>query len=567
MGLLRRAGRVAGFALWLILLAPVLALVPAAFVDQGPGGQIRPTVFPFALAVLDPFVRLASLNSLLAAVTVTFGSLVLGVGLARVVTGWRFWGRGPLAALALAPVVVSPLFTAFGLRMLFGDRVIADGPTGPGLGWICWVWAEMTSGVGLVALTTASVLERVQPAWIDAARQTGASRFRIWWELIWPPVRPYALRAAGAVFTLTLIEPGAPLVLGLRRTLAFQLVETATGPDPMPRAAVLALEAAGLAMAGRVLLNWWGGRPSALPPGPSIARSEPSPWPRATAVILFLTMTAVLAWLPVGVLFVSAFSSASGTTSARRHFSLTAFLHRLNEPDARHLILNAVALGVAVVAIDMAAARSLNVRTGRKRSVASLAAWPEAFPPLAIGVGALAIGWLLGLAADSLRLSEQPGFLAAGFATLRNCFDPYRTPGTLLLLAVAAASQSPLMLVSQHAGRGNRDRLSDVAISLGASERQAHRAGLAGWFGVPPAVFLMTLALAATNLTPALILAPTPENRPVSPGILTLADQLGEARSLAAALATGVIALNLGVFGFAAKSRSEPLGDWFHGRP
>ncbi|SIO20141.1 iron(III) transport system permease protein [Singulisphaera sp. GP187] len=567
MGLLRRTGRVAGLALWLILLTPVVALVPAAFVDQGPGGVVRPTVFPFALAVLDPFVRLASLNSVLGAFVITLGSLVLGVGLARLLTGWRFWGRGPLAALVLAPVIVSPLFTALGLRLLFGAHLVVDGPAGSQLSWICWIWAEMTSGVALVALATASALDRVEPSWIDAARQTGAGRFRIWWELIWPPVRPYALRAAGAVFTLALVEPGAPLVLGLRRTLAFQIIEAASGLDPMPRAAVLALEAVGIAMVGRLLLNWWGGRPSALPPGPPIARAEDSSWPRTAVFLGLLTAGLILAWLPVWALIGSAFSSASGTSAKSRSLSITAFIHRLNQGESHRLVLNSLALGLAVVAINLVAARSLSVWAGRRRSVARLAAWPDAFPPLTIGVGALALGGLLQLAVDWLRIGERPGFLIVGFSVLRNGLDLDRTPGPLLLLAVAAACQSPLILVSRQVGRWSLGQLTDAAITLGATERQAHRAGLAGWFGVPPGVLLLTLVLATTSLSPALILTPTVENRPVAPGILRLADQPDDAPSLAAALATCVIAVNVAALGLAAKGRSEPLGDWFHGRP
>lgn len=568
MGLLRRAGRVAGLVLWLILLAPALSLVPAAFVDQGPGSVVRPTLFPFALAVLDPFVRTASLNSVLGASAVTLGSLVLGIGLARIITGWRFWGRGPLATLALAPVVVSPLLTGLGLRMLFGDRLIFDSPAGPGLGWACWIWAEMASGVALVTLATSSALGRVEPAWIDAARQAGAGRFRIWWELIWPPVRPYALRAAGIVFTLALVEPGAPLVLGLRRTLAFQVVEAAVGLDPMPRAAVFALEAVVLAMIGRLLLNWWGGRPSALPPGPRIARAEDSSSPRAVVLIGLLTSVVVMAWLPACMLIVAAFStSSSGAFTKGWHLSVPAFFSRINQVEARSLLVNSIALGLAVVAIDLVASRSLSIWAGRRRIVARLAAWPDAFPPLAIGVGALAFGWLLRLAVDWLQVTGRPDFLSDLFATLRDGLDLYRAPGTLLLLAVAAASQSPLMLVSKQVGRWSRGRLTDVAITLGATERQAHRAGLAGWFGVPPGILLLTTVLAATSLSPALILTPTLDSRPVAPGILILADQPGEARTSAAALATCAIAVNLAAIGLAAKCRSEPLGDWFHGRP
>jgi ABC-type Fe3+ transport system permease subunit len=567
MGLIRRAARVAGLVLWFILLAPALVLVPAAFVDRGPAGMVRPTLFPFALATLDPFVRTASLNSLLGASVVALGSLTLGVGLARVLTGWRFWGRGLLATLALAPVVVSPLVVALGLRSLFGARLLAAGSADPGLGlgWICWIWAEMVGGVPLVALATASALERVEPAWIDAARLTGAGRLRIWWQLIWPPVRPYALRAAGIVFTLTLVEPGAPLLLGLRRTLAFQVVEAALGPDPMPRAAVLAIEAVGLALLGRVLLGWWGGRPTALPPGPPIARAEDSRWPRAAAYLVLLTMGVVVAWLPVLALIASAFSSAPGGAPGVSRPSISAFWHRLGQAETRGLVLNSLGLGLAVVAINLVAARTLVVRPGR-RIVARLATWPDAFPPLSIGVGALALGWLVHLAVDWLRLGARPQFPIAEFEVIRDGLDLGRTPGALLLLAVAAASQSPLLHVLQRIGHQSRDRLSDAAINLGATAQQAHRAGLAGWFGIPPGVLILTLVVAATNLSPALILAPTVESRPIAPGILILADEPGEARATAAALAACVIAINLSALGLAALVRSESLGDWFRGR-
>lgn len=565
MGLIRRAARVAGLSLWFILLFPILALVPAAFVDQGPGGAVRPTLFPFALATLDPFVRTASLNSLLGASVVAVGSLVLGVGLARVLTGWRFWGRGLLAPLALASVVVSPLFVALGLRMLFGARVVVEGAADPGLGlgWICWIWAEMVSGVPLVALATAAALERVRPAWIDAARLTGAGRFRIWWELIWPPVRPYALRATGAVFTLTLVEPGAPLILGLRRTLAFQIVEATLGLDPMPRAAVLALEAAGLALLGRILLDRWGGRPSALPPGPPIARAEDSPWPRAAIYIGILAVGVIGAWLPVGAIVASAFSASSSQGGVR--LSVSAFLHRLSQGESGRLAFQSLTLGVAVLAINTVAARALAARAGKGR-LTRLATWPDAFPPLVIGVGALALGWLVHLAVDWLRVGGRPGPLIAGFAFLRDGLDPARTPGILLTLAVAAASQSPLTHALLRIGHRSRDRLTDAAINLGANARQAHRAGLTGWFGIPPGVLVLTVVLAATSLSPALILTPTTEARPVTPGILILADEPGEARSTAAALAFCVIAANLSAFGLAATVRSEPLGDWFRGR-
>ena len=85
-----------------------------------------------------------------------------------------------------------------------------------------------------VALAAAGPVERLERSWEDAARLAGASPFRIWRSLSWPMVRPSALRAAALVFLFALVEPGAPLILGLRRTLAFQIVEPPAGPIPSP---------------------------------------------------------------------------------------------------------------------------------------------------------------------------------------------------------------------------------------------------------------------------------------------------------------------------------------------
>ena len=201
MGWLRGLGRLAGIGLWIVVLAPALALAPAAFLDRGPGGSARPTVFPLALVTLDPVVWDCVWNSLAVAAVVASGSLVAGVGLARALVRWRFRGRMPLAALALATLVIPPLFEAMGLRRLFQLWRGADAPAAweHGWGWVGWAWVGLAGGVPLVALASATALARVEPAWEDAARLAGASRLRTWWRLSWPIVRPSAARGGGGV--------------------------------------------------------------------------------------------------------------------------------------------------------------------------------------------------------------------------------------------------------------------------------------------------------------------------------------------------------------------------------
>ena len=166
-------------------------------------------------------------------------------------------------------------------------------------------------------------------------------------------------RTAGSVFTLVLVEPGVPLLLGLRRTLAFQVVAAALGPDPAPRVAVLSLAAVGLALIARVLLRGWGRHSAPDLADASVARTAAARWPRAVGLNLVLGTWALLAWLPALAVMASALASASGDPAGGMCLSVGDFLHRLADPLARRLIANSAALGLAVVALDLAVAQRL----------------------------------------------------------------------------------------------------------------------------------------------------------------------------------------------------------------
>ena len=436
MRLLRGLGRWVGTGLWFVVLAPARALLPSAVLDRGPGGAGRWTLFPAALVVFDPFVWDVARNSLVMATLVTAMSLVLGVGLARGLVRSRFWGRPVLLALGIAPVVIPSVVAALGLRLMLGPLATWPGvrfglrtglPADLG-SWVGWFWVELASGVPLVWIASGAALARVEPAWEDAARLAGATRRMIWRHLLWPVVRPSAARAAGAVFALTLVEPGCALVLGLRRTLAFQIVEAALGPDPAPRAAVLALAAVGLSVAGQVLLGWWGGPPVAWPSEPSKTRPAQPRGPRAWFCLLALAGWVVLAWSPALAVF----------GRAIRPSPLAAIRSVIADPIASRLIVNATALGVAVVALDLLLVWTLSARAGRRPGRGAwLAGWPERFPPLALGVGALVLPGLLAAGADALHSLSMPSawFRASGSsratstptASRASC-SPWRSP-------------------------------------------------------------------------------------------------------------------------------------------
>ncbi|GAC1474214.1 MAG: hypothetical protein NVSMB9_24160 [Isosphaeraceae bacterium] len=554
MAWLRVLGNSAGSIVRVVVLAPLLALLLASVLDRGPNGSTRLSLFPAAIALLDPFVWECARNSLALAAAVTFFAGILGVGLARLAVRWRFWGRAPLVALAAAGLAVPPAFAALGLRAIFGS------PTGPWTVWAFWFWASLLTAAPIVGLAAASSLTGGAPIREDAARLAGAGRSRIWRQLVWPSVRPDVASALAFVFALTLLEPGAPLVLGLRRTLAFQVVASSLDPGPghLSRASVLALAAIGLSLAARVLLGWWGGSRTPLAPRnadtPPIAPTASSP--RGFVFVCLLTACAVATWLPVLGLLTAALAHPTGDSS-RFPLTFAPYTAILGDPLARDSLIHSAILGLAVVALDLPLARLLALRSapGNDRTRASV--WPWALPPLAIGVGLLGLSLILQMIFMALPFPDGPRPLPDALATVIETLDPDRTPWAVLVLGVGLLHLPLLTRSAIEQRRAVRPVLLDAALTLGSSPRRARRALHGQRLGVPLAALVLTFALAATSLTPALILSPTAETRPVSPAAILLLDDPDGGFPRASALASLAVAVNLAALAFAARQRAS----------
>lgn len=561
MGWRRGMGRLLGGVAAGLVLVPALALLPAAILDRGPDGAVRGTAFHIGLVASDPLVWDCVRNSLAAAIAVAFGSLVMGVGLARIVERWQFWGRRPLAALAWTPLAVFPVCGAIGLRGLVGPEWPASDVFGPGRvpwGWLGLIWVELACGVPLVAGGVRRALRQVDPAWEEAARLAGASRRQAWHGVIWPVVRPDAARGVAAVFVLALMEPGAPLVLGLRRSLAFQTVEAAVAPDPTPRVAILALAGLILALVGRVLVLWWGGDPPARRPRAEEVRARRAEWPRATAFNLALGGWAAGALLPALALVVTAWRPCAGWNgqgTVPPHAG-DAFQDLFGDPEARRLIFHSLALGLAVGGLNLVVAKGVTAPAARRLLIAV----PEAIPPLVLGVGASMVPLLLGAWADARHAGGTPSPLVEGLRGLADGLDPYRAPGILLGFAVATTLLPVLVRGVESGPGGSRRWQIEAARTLGASRRRARRTAAGPLLGSSVgAAWILTMALAATNVAPALVLSPTTAARPLGPALVTLADQPGGGLRRAAALACGALAVNLTAFALFARSPTRPV--------
>jgi ABC-type Fe3+ transport system permease subunit len=564
----RRLGRLGAIGVMALLGLPIVFLVPAAFLDRGPSGEVRSSLFPFALAVWDPFVWVGARNSLIVAAIVTSGSLMLGVSLARAVGPWRWWGRRPLALLAWLPLALPPAFAAVGIVRFVrplemgrriakatGHTLLFDVPWDVWIGWGLLVWVGIAAATPIVALSVKAVLGRVDPAWADAGRALGASRRRAWRMLVWPIVRPETARTLAAVFAVALLEPGAPMVLGLRRTLGYQMVEAVTRPDSAPRAAVLALLGLAFALIGRLLIRGWGGPRIDIDPRERSDRPSPAGWPRALLSALGLSAWVAFGIAPLIGLGGIVVGASDPHSEGGRIVAAVSVVYRMIDPDTGRLWVNALGLGLAAMIVDAGIlaglARPLDPSRRFVPRPSLFVLGFERTPALVLAVAAALVPVVLSLMADRLGFSPLHRLAAM--------LDPIRWPGLLLVAATAATRLSTLARASDRAELNARPSLSDAAITLGASRRRAARLG--GGRGPGRGILVLTFALAATSVTPALVLEPTARTRTVGPGIVRLSYDPEKA----AGLALGATLLNLIGLAAARRTRSGPAGDWFRG--
>jgi len=572
------------------LLVPVVAILLAILVDRGPSGNGRLSLFPLALVALDPFAWTCVRNSVIFASVSSFAALILGVGLGWIVARRRFWGRTALYGAVAALSAAAPAFLALGVVGLLGSPrgwpwpfSRSDvGSQGASLEswrgltlWVVWVWTGLPGVVALIMMATVSSVERLVASWEDAARLAGAGPFQAWRNVNWPLVRPLAARAAALVFSLALVEPGAPLILGLRRTIAFQIVDSATRPDPFPRLAIWAVMAGLIAWTGWILICRWGGPGIRSNRGNHLLKAGTSrpirraSFFRAVGSTLLLGSWVILGWLPmlglVRLAMGDAWNEHNSVAGAVR--GLPVLLRHLGEPPLPQLAFNSLFLGLEVALVLMVLAwlvgtdaHSSSVRTGWMRWERSL----TQMPPLVQGVGVLSLSWLTGLAAGLSVDGESWRRLAIACERLSQFTNVDRNPWILLIGSVGLALVGAVLKSGQRTfdlGPSHLNAAFDAARLAGASRSRARSLSIPRqrrrWLGL----FILIWALAATNLSPALLFTPWTDGRTVAPGVLVLADGPGEARAQAAALAVCVVAVNLVALAIARLTSALPRAD------
>jgi molybdate transport system permease protein len=197
-------------------------------------------------------LRVASLATLI--------SLALGLWLAYLLANRRFRGKEMLDAVVTLPLVLPPTVLGYYLLVVLGrtsplGRVYEWAFGGPLVfTWQAAVLASTLHAIPLLVKSARAAFETVDRSYEKAARNLGASDWRVFWRVTLPLSHRAVVAATVLAFARALGDFGATLMIagdipGRTQTAAIAIYDAVEGGDTLvARVLVLVLSAVGVAI-------------------------------------------------------------------------------------------------------------------------------------------------------------------------------------------------------------------------------------------------------------------------------------------------------------------------------
>ncbi len=340
----------------------------------------------------------------------TVVTVALGLPGAYVLSRYRFRGRALLAAALTVPFVLPTVVVGTAFLALLG-------PGGPlaALGLVGTLPAILLAHA---CLNYAVVVRTVGSRWAhldhhaaDAARTLGASRWRTWWRVTLPALRPALVASTMIVFLFSFTSFGVILILGGPRTATIEteIHRVTVQSLDLRTAAVLSIiqmvAVGGAVLAGAALARDAGPAPRWRPRDLDALAVTGS---RRFVLAGVLALTAALVGAPLVVLVQRSFATGSGPGLAWYRALGSIGGTGLAETPARALansLTFAVVATVIAVAVGGAIASGVVAR-GRPNRTARLLD-RAAVLPLGISAVTIGFGYLITLDAPPLALRSS----------------------------------------------------------------------------------------------------------------------------------------------------------------
>jgi len=395
--------------------AAVLVLYPIAYLIQASLSVGDPQARPPEAYGFDNYTGLGRYahifgNTLLVAVVATVLAIVLGFGMAWILSRTNVPGREAFEQLMAMPYYVTPLMGALAWaligspnsgfvnqlwRALGGESHLIDINTPWG---IAWVMALFEGAVAFVMI--GAVMKSMDPAMEEASQVLGAGRMRTMLRITLPLVLPGVLGAAVFVFAEMLGSFSAALVLGLPSrfyvvtTAMYQLVSQY--PPRFPTAAALGASLFAVMFAMLWVYRRIVGKGSyATITGkafrPRVMDVGPLRWPLLAACVCYLGVAVIL---PVLTIVYASFQKLTVLKPRLDNFTLANYATAFSLDAVRSALANSLILGFATASIGVLLMGFLSWLIYRSRLpgagvIEYLLMFPQAVPRLVFAFGML----------------------------------------------------------------------------------------------------------------------------------------------------------------------------------
>ena len=519
----------------------------------------RAASFPyFTVVPTSPGLWQCLMNSLGLAMVTTLATTLLCLPLAQQLTRYNYPGQAILSGLLLVPLVLPPFVGAIGLEHLLGRfgtvnlLLMKAGLLDPGApidflgrgGFVGVVIMQVLHLYPVLYLNLAAARANIDPALEDAARNLGASEWRVFRTITFPLLLPGYFAGASLVFVWSFTDLGTPLVFQWSRVLPVQIFDQVSDPqrtNPVAYAlVVITLVVSALLF---YLARWLVARGSYIGGGKGAVASAVPNASRLRASVVWGSVVALtfVAIMPhVGVVLTSlarqwvftplptSYTTAYFTEVWSNHVAATSIRNSLLY-SAAGTVLDLV-LGVTVAWLVV---RRPSWLTGALDGLVTL--------PLALPGLVLAFGYLTCYGVVFNALSSYTG---KDLSWLRDALDPGKNPVPLLIVAYAIRRMPYLARSAQAGLQQVPPVLEEAAENLGASRWRVLRTVTVPLITANVvAGAVLTFAFALLEVSDSLMLAREEKFYPITRALVGILLRPDDGDRLASAL--GVVAMAL----------------------
>ena len=497
-------------------------------------------------------------NSVNLGLAVTLFTTLLSLPLALLLVRYNFPGKGLLNGLILIPMVLPPFVGAIGMRQLlarFGSinlLLLELGVINQPIDWLgggsFWgvVILETLHLYPIMYLNLAAALANVDPSLEEAARNMGASSFKLFRTVTFPLMLPGYFAGAIIVFIWSFTDLGTPLVFEYREVVAVQIFNMVTDlhQNPMGYAfvvVVIALTLFFFYLSKRIL---GGGSYEMLGRGHVASAARPASASMTVIAYGVVLSISALALIPhLGVLLTSVtkrwFLSVLPSEYTVQFYK-AVFSHDL----VLLSIKNSLLLSSLSTIIDIVLGVTIAYLLARKRVPGRSVLDALAMLPLALPGLVLAFGYVAAFSATPL--------------------DARVNPVPLLVIAYAVR-RLPYMVRAAYAGfQQTSVALEEAAINLGASPMKTlYQITMPLIFANLIAGAVLSFSFAMLEVSDSLILASKESYYPITKAIYALLGRIADGPYIASAMGILGLLLLAGSLFIAGRFFGRRMGELF----